>query len=62
MHSLNIENQVSTKRYMRSPFHYVDQLIQAMASFGVPQGVDGKWMEEQKDALQPILATYWKAV
>ncbi|MCC8179631.1 MAG: hypothetical protein LIP23_01775 [Planctomycetes bacterium] len=47
---------------MRSPFHYVDQLIQAMASFGVPQGVDGKWMEEQKDALQPILATYWKAV
>ncbi len=38
----------------------VDQLIQAMASFGVPQGVDGKWENDQKEALNPILATYWR--
>jgi Ca2+-binding RTX toxin-like protein len=37
----------------------MDQLIQALASFGAPAGVDGGWTEEQKEALQPIIATYW---
>lgn len=40
----------------------MDQLIQAIASFGAPQGVNGQWTEEQKEALTPTLASYWKPV
>lgn len=38
----------------------MDQLIQALASFGTPQGVDGQWTEEQKENLTPIISTYWR--
>ena len=38
----------------------LEQLIQALATFGVPQGVDGIWTGEQKEALAPLLATYWQ--
>jgi Ca2+-binding RTX toxin-like protein len=37
----------------------MDQLIQALAAFGAPAGVDGGWTEEQKEALQPVIAAYW---
>ena len=36
-------------------------LVQALASFGAPAGVDGGWTEEQREALAPVLTTYWKA-
>lgn len=39
----------------------VSQMIQAMAAIGAPAGVGGSWTEEQRDALAPVLATYWKA-
>ena len=39
----------------------VDLRIQALASFGAPQGVDGKWTEEQKEDLAPILSSYWQS-
>ncbi|UQZ88094.1 hypothetical protein C4J81_02255 [Deltaproteobacteria bacterium Smac51] len=35
-------------------------MIQAMSVIGGPAGVDGGWTEDQRDALQPVLATYWK--
>jgi hypothetical protein len=38
----------------------MNQILQAMAGFGVPGGVDGRLTEEQKDAMAPILSTYWK--
>jgi Ca2+-binding RTX toxin-like protein len=37
----------------------MDQMIQALASFGAPAGVDGGWTDEQKEALQPVIAAYW---
>ncbi len=38
----------------------MNQLLQAMAGFGVPQGVDGRFTEEQKEAMAPVLSTYWR--
>jgi Ca2+-binding RTX toxin-like protein len=38
----------------------MDLLIQSLASFGAPQGVDGKWTEEQRESLAPILSSYWQ--
>ncbi|UQZ90123.1 hypothetical protein C4J81_13305 [Deltaproteobacteria bacterium Smac51] len=39
----------------------VAQMVQAMAAVGTPGGVDGQWTDEQKEALTPILSTYWKS-
>ncbi|UQZ88783.1 hypothetical protein C4J81_06020 [Deltaproteobacteria bacterium Smac51] len=38
----------------------VAQMIQAMASIGVPGGVDGQWTDDQKESLSLVLTTYWK--
>ena len=38
----------------------VSQLVQAMASLGAPGGADGGWTDEQREALAPILTTYWQ--
>lgn len=38
----------------------VAQLVQAMAAIGAPAGVDGQWTDEQREALAPVLATYWQ--
>ena len=34
-------------------------MVQAMATVGAPDGSNGQWTQEQEDALQPILSTYW---
>ena len=69
--SVTIENWYSGTSYrvesiqsggMELVHTQMDQLIQALASFGAPAGVDGGWTEEQKEALQPIIATYWQSV
>jgi Ca2+-binding RTX toxin-like protein len=39
----------------------MDLLIQALAAFGVPEGTDGRWTEEQRESLAPILAAYWQS-
>ena len=38
----------------------MNQMLQAMAGFGVPEGMDGRFTEEQKEAMAPVLSTYWK--
>jgi Ca2+-binding RTX toxin-like protein len=38
----------------------MDQIIQALAAFGVPQGADGKWTGEQREELAPVLAACWQ--
>ena len=38
----------------------VAQLVQAMAAIGTPGGADGQWTDEQREALAPILSTYWQ--
>ena len=35
-------------------------MVQAMAGLGAPGGEGGQWTDEQKEALAPILTTYWK--
>jgi Ca2+-binding RTX toxin-like protein len=35
-------------------------MVQAMASVGAPGGVNGQWTDEQRDALAPVLASYWQ--
>lgn len=34
-------------------------MVQAMAAIGAPGGADGQWTQEQEEALQPVLSTYW---
>jgi hypothetical protein len=36
------------------------QMVQAMAALGAPGGIDGGWTEEQREALDPILAAAWQ--
>ena len=38
----------------------VAQLVQAMAAIGAPGGADGQWTSEQREALTPMLSTYWQ--
>jgi len=38
----------------------VAQLVQAMAAIGAPGGADGQWTDEQREALTPMLSTYWQ--
>ncbi|MDR1045908.1 MAG: calcium-binding protein, partial [Candidatus Adiutrix sp.] len=38
----------------------VAQMVQAMAALGAPGGVDGGWTDEQREALDPILAAAWQ--
>lgn len=38
----------------------MNQLVQALASFGVPAGVDGQWTDEQREAVAPVLSSYWR--
>jgi hypothetical protein len=38
----------------------VAQMVQAIAALGAPAGVNGGWTEEQREALNPILASYWQ--
>ncbi len=38
----------------------VAQMVQAMAVLGAPAGVDGGWTDEQRKALNPIVASYWQ--
>ena len=40
----------------------VDQLVNAMAVFDVPEGVDARISEEAREALAPVLASVWQAV
>jgi len=40
----------------------VDQLVNAMAAFDVPEGVDVRISEEAREALVPVLASVWQAV
>ena len=41
-------------------YNQVDQMVQAMAALGAPGAADGGWTDEQRDALNPILTTYWQ--
>ena len=36
----------------------MDQMIQALASFGAPAGEDGKWTDEQKEGVNALIAGY----
>jgi Ca2+-binding RTX toxin-like protein len=36
------------------------QLLQALSAVSAPAGVNGQWTQEQRDALEPILAAYWQ--
>jgi Ca2+-binding RTX toxin-like protein len=38
----------------------LNQLLEAMASFGSPAGVDGNWTEEQQASLGLIIAAFWQ--
>ena len=38
----------------------VAQLVQAMATVGAPGGAGGQWTDEQREALTPMLNTYWQ--
>ena len=38
----------------------MDQLIQALASYGEPAGVDGQWTNEQKEGVNSVISSYWK--
>jgi len=40
----------------------VDQLVNAMAAFDVPEGVDARISEEAREELAPVLASVWQAV
>jgi Ca2+-binding RTX toxin-like protein len=35
-------------------------MVQAMASAGAPGGAEGQWTDEQREALAPVLASYWQ--
>ena len=35
-------------------------MVQAMSSIGVPGGIDGQWTDDQRDALAPVLTSYWQ--
>ncbi|UQZ88322.1 hypothetical protein C4J81_03510 [Deltaproteobacteria bacterium Smac51] len=37
----------------------VAQMVQAMASFGAPMGINDQWTDEQKESLTPLLAAHW---
>ncbi|MCC8167677.1 MAG: hypothetical protein LIQ31_16440 [Planctomycetes bacterium] len=39
----------------------MNQMLQAMASFGTPAGEDGRWNEEQKEEVSYIVANHWRA-
>lgn len=59
--SSKIENIVAGG--MRFASGQLDQMIQAVAAFGVEQGFDGQWTQEQKEqATTAVLSTYWHAV
>ncbi len=67
--SVNVKNWFSNALYQVESISVGDmeivntqmnQLLQAMAGFGVPQGVDGRFTEEQKEAMAPVLSTYWR--
>ena len=38
----------------------MDQLIQALASYGEPAGVGGQWKNEQKEGVNSVISAYWK--
>lgn len=37
----------------------MNQMLQALASFGTPQGVDGRWTEEQQEGVNALISSYW---
>lgn len=40
----------------------VDQLVNAMAAFDIPEGVDARISEQAREELAPVLASVWQAV
>lgn len=38
----------------------MEQLIQALASFGAPSGAGGHWSEEEKEAVGAVVSGYWR--
>lgn len=38
----------------------MNQLVQALASFGAPAGVGGQWTDEQREQVNGVISTYWK--
>ena len=41
-------------------YNQVDQMVQAMAALGAPGAADGNWTDDQREALNPIIASYWQ--
>ena len=50
-----IETEASTLSY-----NQVAQMVQAMAALGAPGAADGGWTDDQRETLNPIVATYWQ--